>query len=450
MATNFENYTHQQLLSMLASADAETLRARGAQLADAAAAIKEIGESLKDHRVTGWEGESARAFQEWVNRAGNATLRLSEYSATGGKWLTEAGQVVVEVKANMPSYDASAAASFQAARMSHNDPDALQIGRQAALRLTSDHDRAVQQMTKLAQSYEASAASMEAAQVPTFPPLPDPFIPHNIDREQTWTRSGDVFTAAVASAGASRTPVSVGPSGSPYESASVSGPQPWPGGAATTPSGPRSGALWALSDRDVPMGLDSLGTLPDKTPPPTEIVSGGGGPGLGGARTTYGGAAPPQVRLPVDGLSKPAGPIVQGGSGPSGTTAGASVPPHDGGVSGGRPVTSRGLGARMPQGTVIGGEGAHAGGRGMGAGDGPTSGAGGSALGRRLATEPGGVVSARQPNAGRPIAGGQPFTQGGSGLVRGGGGQRGGRPDYLAEDEETWQSGRRVVPPVVD
>jgi hypothetical protein len=84
---------------------------------------------------------------------------------------------------------------------------------------------------------------------------------------------------------------------------------------------------------------------------------------------------------------------------------------------------------------------------------------------------------------GRPqqsgAAGARPFTPGGSGLVRnapddgsarGGQAARGGaippnthtggrhsdredaeRPDYLTEDEETWQQGsRRIVPPVVD
>ncbi|MGW1933856.1 hypothetical protein ACWCPG_31875, partial [Streptomyces sp. NPDC001919] len=51
----------------------------------------------------------------------------------------------------------------------------------------------------------------------------------------------------------------------------------------------------------------------------------------------------------------------------------------------------------------------------------------------------------------------RPFTPGGSGLVRGGSTQpgereetKGERPDYLVEDEETWQQGRRVAPPVID
>lgn len=100
--------------------------------------------------------------------------------------------------------------------------------------------------------------------------------------------------------------------------------------------------------------------------------------------------------------------------------------------------------------------------------------------GRRLASETGGVVG-RPPQSERGST--RPFTPGGSGLPRGGAGspeessgrqpgqtgrsgmmphggtnargrkdERGGeRPDYLTEDEETWQQGdRRVVPPVID
>lgn len=85
------------------------------------------------------------------------------------------------------------------------------------------------------------------------------------------------------------------------------------------------------------------------------------------------------------------------------------------------------------------------------------------------------MVGGRPQQPGRTT--GRPFTPGGTGLVRGattgdgsrGAGQagRGGaaapqrardprrdegeRPDYLVEDEETWQQGsRRVVPPVID
>ncbi len=55
MATDFEAYTHEQLLAMIASLDSATVVARATQLQGAAVAIKDIGESLRKHQVKGWE-----------------------------------------------------------------------------------------------------------------------------------------------------------------------------------------------------------------------------------------------------------------------------------------------------------------------------------------------------------------------------------------------------------
>ncbi|MCX5126044.1 hypothetical protein OG898_16965 [Streptomyces sp. NBC_00193] len=496
MATNFESHTHQQLLAMLASANAETLKTRGAQLTDAAATIKEIGESLKDHRVTGWEGESATAFQDWVSRTGNATLRLSEYSAEGGKQLTQASQVVIEVKANMPTYDAAAAANLEASREYRNDPDAQQIGQQAHSKLSGDRQLAIQQMTKLAQGYEASATGMEMAEIPTFPAPPTAFVPPEVHGSEDVARS-EGYAGGTGGGGSSGVPTPVGPSGSSHDSGSVAGPQPSPGGSGLTPTSPAPGPVPVPPDRNIGTGLDTIGPTPSPTLPPAPGVPGAPGPvgpGGGGPGVNPGGFVPPLTLPPGSGVPKPIGGIGPGGFGPGGTIPGpgaiggkggglggvAGLPPRDSGISGGRPVTPGGPGASIPRGTVIGAEGAQAAGRGMGGGMGMGGGGahgsfGGSMAGRRLATEPGGVVGGGQSAVGgRSIAGGQPFTQGGSGLVRGGSGagpaggpmghggagahtpgrrgdgRQGERPDYLAEDEETWQGDARVVPPVID
>ncbi|MGW1771525.1 WXG100 family type VII secretion target [Streptomyces sp. NPDC002104] len=500
MATNFESHTHQQLLAMLASADAETLKTRGAQLTDAAAIIKEIGESLKDHRVTGWEGKSATTFQDWVSRTGNATLRLSEYSAEGGKQLTQASQVVIEVKANMPKYDASAAANLEAAREYHNDPDAQQIGQQAHSKLSGDRQQAIQQMTKLAQGYEASATGMEMAEIPTFPKTPEEFVPQFRDGGQQLERSSSGSTGTAGAGGSSYVPATAGPGGSSSDfgpTGGGNGPGPTPTGP--TPTGPAPGLVPVPPDRDIGTGLDTVGPTPSATLPPAPGVPGGPspvGPGGGGSGVTPGGFVPPLTLPPGRGASKPIGGVGPGGFVPGGTIPGPSgiggkggglggvvgLPPRDTGISGGRPVTPGGPGTSIPRGTVIGAEGAQAGGRGVGMGGGMGVGGGGAhgglgnpMAGRRLASEPGGVFGAGQRGAGgRAVSGGQPFTQGGSGLVRGGSGagavggpmghggagahvpgrrsegRQGERPDYLAEDEETWQGDGRVVPPVID
>ncbi|MGW6705020.1 WXG100 family type VII secretion target [Streptomyces sp. NPDC054956] len=474
MATDFEGHTHQELLAMLASADAETLRARGAQLTDAAAAIKEIGESLKEHRVTGWEGESSQAFQDWVSRTGNAALRLSEYCAAGGKQMTQAGQVVIEVKANMPAYDTGAESTLAAAREFHNDPDAQQIGQRAHAKLSGDRQQAIQQMTKLAQGYEASATGMEMAEVPTFPVLPQVFVPQGKDAVQQWERSGSHPTGSVGMGGAAHAPVMKSPGGASYDFGSTAGPV----GVSPTTTSPAPDLV--LPDRIARVGLDNVGTLPDRTLPPAGVSGGAGpiGPGGGGLVVPPSDFIPPPALLPVGGIRP--GRTIAGASGLGGAGGSAGLPLRDNGILGGRPVTSGGPSSSIPRGTVIGGEGAQAAGRGMGGGMGMGGGSvhggvSGSMAGRRLATEPGGVFGGRQPGAGsRSISGGQPFTQGGSGLLRGGSGagpaggpvghggtgthapgrrgevQRGERPDYLAEDEETWQGDHRVIPPVID
>lgn len=96
--TNFEGYTHAQLHAMIESLDPAKVQALGAKLTEAAKTIETIGTKLKDHKVKGWEGEAATAFQNWVSQAGSATLQLAEYSTAGGKYMAEAAQVMREVK----------------------------------------------------------------------------------------------------------------------------------------------------------------------------------------------------------------------------------------------------------------------------------------------------------------------------------------------------------------
>ncbi|MFJ7587927.1 WXG100 family type VII secretion target [Streptomyces sp. NPDC097617] len=490
--SGFESYTHAQLYAMIAALDDEAVSARGTQLTEAAATIEEIGNKLKDHKVKGWEGEAATAFQNWVNQAGSATLVLAEYSAKGGKYLTQTAQVMREVKpksgtGDMPKYSASAEASLKenlaTSREYHNDPDAVQLGQEAWSKLSGDHARAVDAMNKLSGSYEQSSSEMDKATIPTFPPPPDVLVPPARYGEEDVARSGGGSGGGAGSVGSSYTPASSGSGASSNDSGSVTGHQPRPDN--TLPSTP----VPVIPDREVGVDLDSVATLPDRTAPPVATTPGGQLP-TSPLGPTPGLIAPPVTLPPVGGLKGP-GPIgtgsgigpypgLTGPGAPGGKVGGtAGVLPRDSGITGGRPVTSTGPSSGIPRGTVIG-EGSQSGrpmgggGMGHGAGGGHGSSQGGFAGGRRLATEPGGVLGGRQTGAvGRPIASGQPFTQGGSGLVRNGAGgagmgsmghagagtrtpgkrrndQGGERPDYLTEDEETWQGNRRVAPPVID
>ncbi|MFF2399514.1 hypothetical protein [Streptomyces goshikiensis] len=488
MVTHFEGYSHEQLWAMVSAINPEAVKSRATSLTTAATTIAEIGEALKNHKVTGWEGDAALAFQNWVSRAGSATLRLSDYSKVGGQYMTLAAQVMIEAKRDA-EYDAGATAKLQAnldaAKEFHNDPDALKIGQQSYSTLTGNHQRAIDALTKLAQRYEESAKEMGSAEVPTFPPPPGDFVPTGYSGDMDRARSEG--SGGGGGTGSSYASTSSGWS-STHQLGGVTSNQPRHDSALPPTSVPGSTPVPVLPDHAVDVGLDHVATLPETSLPPTPSLP-GPGPVPGGP--TPGGTPPPLTLPPMIGGGGPGLPGVGPGGLPPGIAPGgkvggkigglAPVLPRDAGIVGGRQVPVSGPSGSIPRGTVIG-EGMQGGGRGMmggGMGGGGLGGSqgvpGGSMAGRRLAMEQGGVVGGRQPGVGgRSTMGGQPFTQGGSGLVRNGGGtgpvggamghggtgvgstgrrrdeQGGERPDYLSEDEETWQANRRVVPPVID
>ncbi|MFF3862964.1 WXG100 family type VII secretion target [Streptomyces sp. NPDC002209] len=475
MATNFEGYSHQKLREMRASLDPTAVKDRADRLQKASEDIAKIAEKLKNHRVTGWEGEAATKFQEWVGRAGNATLRLSEYSATGAKWMGETVQKMIEAR-DMPAYDTKSAENLEAARKAHNDPDAQQIASQERSKLDADHRESIRLMNNLAQSYELSYGEMNKAEIPTFPPPPGDFVPPNVYESQDMARPGS--GGSVGSASSSHSYTTASPEAPSNEPGSVQGHQPK--ADSTPPQTTVPTPLPGIPDRNVDVDLDHVGTLPPPTTtlPPTTgtpVPNLPVGPGPGPIAPLPPVGLPPITGKTVPGLGPGLGQLPSlgpGGNGLSKVNPIAGLPPRDSGIMGGRQVPTSGPNPGIPRGTVIGTEGTQTGRGMMGGphgGGGHAGGVSGSPAARRLASEPGGIVGGRQAVAGgRMATGGQPFTQGGSGLVRNSGGamghagagthapgrrredQGGERPDYLVEDEETWQGDRRVAPPVID
>ncbi|MEN8651240.1 hypothetical protein ABCR94_11490 [Streptomyces sp. 21So2-11] len=378
-------------------------------------------------------------------------------------------------------------------------------------RMDAARQEAVQRLSKLAQAYELSAHQVNSVQPPTFPPPArymggfDQWRPAVGHQAAPPSAEGGPMAPSSSGSGPLSTPTS--------GRSSDTGPSlPGAYGAQQT-DGVSSSASAVRPERPVGMEIDSVGTLPQapsgpSAAPPANVPAvsrpdGGMAPPLGLAPSASGGrtpasSAPDRARRQNSGVRPPMLP----GQGTSGAQASAGRPPGGGGIVGGRPTpsTNRTPGG-IPRGTVVGGEGAYgrgpmgsgSGGAGtggaargpMGAGTGAgTGGAGagqrGSAVGRRLASETGGIVGGRPNQSSR--AGTRPFTPGGTGLVRGaapgsapqatGPAGRGGaaipppssrtrrkprdeegndRPDYLVEDEETWQqNSRRAVPPVID
>ncbi|MFV0129685.1 hypothetical protein ACLGI4_18575 [Streptomyces sp. HMX112] len=502
--TPVESMSNEELLAMLQPANKATAEHLAQKLTSAAEVITSIGDDLKLRAgLLHWDGEGAEAFRDWTGATGNATLRLGAYAKEAGKWMSEVAQAIAEAHSGLDEIakastaakkdHATAQGSLEEARSdSGSGKDgkaaataAADVATAAAMR-EATRVAAMMKLRKLGQTYTQSGDQMNRLERPKFPPpaghLGDEWV------------SSDAYVPVPSHTGGGRS--STGGSVLPHASAGSTGGavgSAVAGSGTVLPTAEHTGGSGrAVADRPVAMEIDGLATLPTSpTAPsglpggPTPPVAKPDGPAFPGL-----GIIPPAPTRGITAVPNTGGggrtlpPAARGSVPPGiGTTAPASRLPRENGIVGGRPVPpSAGRPTvGIPRGTVAGAEGPY--GRGaMPGGSASAHGTGGAgqsgfAGGRRLATETGGVVG------GRPYAQGQtgarPFTPGGSGLVRGGNtgsgpvgiqgrtgaphvptarnagagrDQRNGeRPDYLSEDEETWQQGsRRVVPPVID
>ncbi|WP_406148540.1 translation initiation factor IF-2 [Streptomyces sp. NBC_01012] len=476
--TPFDSMSHEEMLAWLDAANSGAIQGASDRLVSAAEEIRKIAEEIKVRPQTvEWKGEGADAFRTWSADLANATLRLGDYSEGASKWLAQASDSLASAQVAIPRTHEGAQANLDAARAARNDPDASSVAQKAAETLLAEKEanrqEAAAQMRKLAQSYALSASQLDALEKPAFPPPPGEIVPERAvgygDSEAYRESTG---SRAVAGGGDATGAVTTHSESSQAEGSGNQGV-------------PDSSAVRVPPHRETPVSMEvnSTATLPQTssmpavsqpTPPVTGKPDGGLPPGPTVPPTFGGGARP----LPgPSGGSKNAGPNVRSPSPPGQgvpSSGSASRMPRDAGISGGRPAaqpTGRGL----PGGTVVGGEGTQSRGPmghgGMSSGSAARSGAVG---GRPPAGGNSGVVGGRPRQVGRSSQ--RPFTPGGTGLVRDNeGGRAGGqvaggsrspssrrpgnarqddggeRPDYLTEDEETWQQGgRRATPPVID
>ncbi|MFI8190287.1 hypothetical protein ACIF8T_16015 [Streptomyces sp. NPDC085946] len=506
--TDFESMTHEQLAAMLDSATSEGAAHLAAKLSKAASTITKIGDDLMTYaKGLEWQGEAGDAFRDWGGQTASATLRLGQYAEVASRWMATVAQAVAEAKAAMPDTSettraradlAEAKKSMAAAQdpAARNDPDARKLAQTAQSdaaaaqqRMEAARAEAVQQLRKLAQTYEYSAQQVNSVEPPTFSPPSEHMDATQWDsREYVSVDTGAPGTArGMGAQSAGRDSGGTGSYATTQPAMnSVSVNVPLGGGSESV-------------DRSRPaaMEIDSVATLPDRSVSPAtaqpapgtsvprpEMSPGQPFPvptGFQGGGT--GNAAPGRV---PSGLRAPLAPNPVTGAG------GTRIPSvRESGIVGGKPVaptTGRPTGS-IPRGTVIGGQGPQGHtpmGRGFTTGfpGGATAGTGrgDAGNGRRLASQPGGVVGGMPSQSGR-VSPGRPVTQGGTGLPRPAGAaqsphtaaqgrsgvvpgamyrpgtrdaqqrdqRRTDRPDYLSEDEETWQRGnRRPLPPVVE
>ncbi|WP_328944435.1 WXG100 family type VII secretion target [Streptomyces sp. NBC_00250] len=491
--TNFAGMEHQQMLAWLDEASSYYVR-------DAADRLKSVSEQLAtiatDLRVSmksmDWEGEAEKAFVEWATEVANSTTHLSDYSERGASRMADNAAAIASAQSAMPRYtsQANAKENLDAALKYRNDPDSQTIARNARSSMATSDDpaaiaakeeankqAAAAEMYRLSDTYKWSSFYMKNDQPPTFPPPPGAFVPEERD-----VRGGEsTYIGSPSQSERRSTGTDTGTS-----TVDTTRPQQDTRPAQDTntvpPKGDPTGPTHVVRpevrpDAPVDLGIDSVDT---KTPPTTGPTT--QTPGSPPPITKPDGSTPPFVTtgmppLPSKGgpgLPPPTGPVTGGMRNPMNPGGPRGLPTGPGplggtreGISGGKAVPHTGRPQTgLPRSTVIGTE--QGGRNGMGMGrpmgggmGGPMGGMGagqnGITGGRRLAGESGGVVGGKAQRAGATGGAGRPFTPGGSGLVRGGSTQAGDReetngerPDYLVEDEETWQQGRRVAPPVID
>ncbi|MFD9034581.1 hypothetical protein ACFVZW_26105 [Streptomyces sp. NPDC059567] len=509
--TDFQSMSHQQMINWLDEASSFYVREAADRLAAAAVKLDEIAAQVKARpgRVE-WQGEAEKAFMEWTANLASSTRSLSDFSENAAGRLRDVAVSIAAAQSAIPRYTSHAQAkeNLEAAKKYHNDPDSKTVASNArsqmaevdrvtltpkerseliAAKEEENRQAAAREMERLSSSYKVSGALMEDFPAPTFPPPPAAFVP---DPESVSRNSSDGMSRS-----ASRSDTGTTESTTTTTTTRSQDTRPTPDVGMIPPSGDKTGPVNVVRPEvPVDLGIDTVGTLPPPTtttPPPT-----GTPPILGRPEP---GLTPPLVVPPTLGTPPVSGgtghtppPGTRGPVGPTGRTGLANPGPLGGtgmprdGISGGRqvsPTTGRPT-TGFPRSTVIGTE------HGQGTGRMPMGGGGGHlggthpggqngiSGGRRLAVETGGVVGGRPTQPGATSA--RPFTPGGSGLVRAGGAQGGAgtgtgpmgrgvmpagtngagsrredsngeRPDYLVEDEETWQQGgRRVAPPVID
>ncbi|MEU4012789.1 hypothetical protein AB0H30_30590 [Streptomyces pseudogriseolus] len=507
--TDFESMTHEQLVALLDSASPEGAAQLATKLSKASSTITKIGDDLMTY-VKGleWKGEGGDAFRDWGGQSAAATLRLGQYAEVASRWLSTVAQAVAEAKAAIPATSETTQAKADLAKArktlaaaqdpgARNDPDARKLTQTAQSdaaaaqqRMEAARAEAIQQLRKLAQTYEYSAYQVNSVEPPTFAPPAQHLGASGWKDEFARGQAFTVGSEGSSATGASSVRAAEGHGGGASASAR-------PGSSVTPPVFTHAPSTEQIThSRPAAMDIDGVAMPQDtRTPPPTNTTA-----------PPTGNGPRPDVSLPAQPIAVPPPMNRAGGPGPLSPqqvppatrppllpgqgSSGGGVPrvPRESGIFGGRPV-SPGAGrpsAGIPRGTVIGaesGQGRTPMGRvaspGMPLGAGPVPGQGPGPGARRLASEAGGVIGNRPVQPGRAAA--RPFTPGGAGLLRQTGtgdsshGPAGGRtgagmhsahpssprrddrqdgaerPDYLLEEEETWgRRNQRAVPPVVD
>ncbi|MFE6915915.1 mediator complex subunit 15 domain-containing protein [Streptomyces rubiginosohelvolus] len=507
--TSFEGFQLNSMIDLVENTKPEDLENAGKSLWDARDAIKKAAQELEDNmKGVDWHGESGTAFRAFGKGLVAHARKLGDFADVAGTQITVAGTGLASVRSAMPPRDS------RQVRKDPDDIEmpgrvADNPEYQAALKVEKDRQEAINQINRLASYYSVSGEQLEGQEPPRFDKDLGIKMPQPIEGGPTPLPPSGTSTGGPETLGSSG---AAGPSGRSFaEGSAPAGAAGRPPaevlGSAPLPDRTVGTEINTVAPPQAPTPITATPPQPSPTPttgppgvPPTFMPPGLTNPVQGGTQRSTGPMGMPRtVSQAGQGMGKAqptgAGPVAKGQGGPPigrpGPMGGGGAfngrPPvgpqsqmptaSQSDVTGGRPAvgpggTSTGAGPRAGgRNGIVGGTPQHAPPQGRAAAGGTgqrgvIGGHGAAAASSRPggratpASGANGVVGAPRKAAGAG-SNAKGFTAGGAGLVRGPSGRRdkgredeangSTRPDYLTEDEETWNAGRRgAVPPVVE
>ncbi|MEU5461791.1 hypothetical protein ACH41C_30680 [Streptomyces althioticus] len=176
-STNFEGYDLNDMVDIVESANPELLESAAEALVQARDAIRSAAEELqKDIGGVDWKGESNTAFTKWADSLVKTAEGIADYADVVGTQVLAASSGLASVRKSMPPRDS------RPDRKTVDDiPAVAQVDGNAdytaALKAEKNRQEAINQMYRLASYYTVSADTMQSAEEPVFPKMPDVGVP---------------------------------------------------------------------------------------------------------------------------------------------------------------------------------------------------------------------------------------------------------------------------------
>ncbi|MFC1402377.1 MULTISPECIES: WXG100 family type VII secretion target [Streptacidiphilus] len=364
--TNFEQFTHADLLKMMAGANPAAVTKVGTTLAEASTHMQSLADDLATH-INGlvWDGDAGDAFKTWARQVVSATDTLAIFTSNTAVGINMAGETLSSTQVPpIPAADQATVDAYKkqfgaqtfigtdgeakVAKPLFSTNPTLNSGTvspaishlvsqetayQAQTRLDAAHQEAIGQMEKLGGAYVGAQSTLTVSTIPTFPPTPAALMPPQ--------------GSGIYSSGGNLGEVSKGSTSSGVT-----------GGVVTTASGTKTTkkSTSGSSSGDDP----APSTFEPVTSPGSSSGTGTGGGSTGGSgSTTLQGVGDPNNPSGSGGTNTGGGGGTTGGSsssnGGTGGGNGSVIAPPPGGVNGGTNNGSQGPGGVTSGGTEPGG-----------------------------------------------------------------------------------------------